>query len=104
MVAPPTARPVTVNEPAVFPAATLTDGGSTSTVPAGLEPRFTVTPAGGAGALRVKVPLMVFVSPTVVELSDSVIAGVITLTIAVVGTRPCAAAVIMVEPILPGVT
>ena len=104
IVAPPSAKPVTVKEPVVLPLVILTDGGSTSTVPEGLEFKLILTPCGGAGAFKVNVPLIVWLRPTVLESSASETAGLITLTVAVTEANPVAEAVMVAEPTLPGVT
>jgi len=103
-VADPNARPVTVNEPVVPPLGTLTVGGSTSTVPDGVDFKFTLTPVGGAEVLSVKVPLIVPLSATELEASEMVIVGTTTFTVAVPETNPEADAVMVVEPVATPVT
>jgi hypothetical protein len=103
-VAVPKAKPVTVNDPPVPPLATVTVCGSASTVPDGVDFRFTLTPVAGAGAFNVKVPLMVPFNATDVESREIVIVGTITLTVAVPETNPVPEAVIVVDPVATPVT
>src|ERR1700680_320188 len=62
-----------------------------------------VTPPDGAGALSVMVPLIVCVSPTD-DAKVSVMMGVVTFTVAVVGTKGAWDAVMVVLPTPVGVT
>ena len=64
MKAEPTVFPVAVNVPTVAPAGITTEGGLKVITPAGVAESETVAPVGGAGVLRVMVPLMVWVTPT----------------------------------------
>jgi hypothetical protein len=100
----PTANPVTVKEPVVLPLVIVKLGGSTSTIPLGLDDNVTATPVGGAGAFSTTLPFMVCVSPTVMKSRVTVITGFETFTVAVPKAKPDAEAVIVVLPAATGVT
>ena len=70
------------------------------TIPAGLPDTEMVVPLRGAGVLRVTVPLMVRVRPTVGDDRLTVIDGTDTLIVAVPGRNPDAEAVTKVLPTL----
>src|SRR5579884_1555431 len=74
------------------------------TMPLGLAVSVTVSPAAGAAELRVMVPFIVFVSPSVDESGVSVMVALLTLTVVVPDVKPAAAAVTVVVPALTGVT
>jgi len=79
MVVVPDDAPVTVNEP-VLPLGMLMLAGKL-TIPTGTADRLTVIPPVGTGALSVMVPVTVFVMPTAVLLSVSVMFGSVTFTV-----------------------
>jgi hypothetical protein len=99
----PAATPVTVNVPVVLPPEMFTLAGEVINPP-GLADSETLVPASGAGALRVMVPLTVFETPTLFAVSETVIAGITTFTVAEPGWSPAADAKTVVLPAPTGVT
>lgn len=103
MVVDPIAAPWMVKVAVVLPPATGVLAGMV-TMPPGDWDRPTVIPPGGAGALRVIVPFIVFVIPSEDESTLRVITGVFTFTVAVPGVRGDPNAVIVAVPKPTGVT
>src|ERR1039457_3784612 len=96
MVVEPMTAPVAVKVPVVAPAANATVAGWKVTNPA-RSVTVPDTPPGGAGALSVRVPLTVRVSPMIPPDSATVTAGDVTLTWANPGVNPLASAVMRSE-------
>ena len=104
MVAVPSIPPVALNVPVVLPAGMVTLAGVKVTPPTGLEVS-PITVSTVVGTLSVSVPGMLWVSPTLVELNPTVIAGVVTVTVADPGWNPDPAdARMLVVPAASGVT
>ena len=103
IVVEPSAVPCTVKVAVVLPALTVRLEGIV-TIPLGLLNSVRFNPAAGAGRLRLTVPLIERVNPTVPKSSDSVITGTATFTVALADVYPGADAVMVALPTLPGVT
>src|SRR5580704_11005440 len=103
MTVEPTAAPVMVNVPVVFPGPIGTLDGMLTT-PVGSDERETVIPPVGAGALRVIVPFIVCVIASEDESTLRLMTGLATFTVAVPGTRGAPNAVIVALPTPVGVT